>query len=224
MGKLKHWLEDSLYMARGYSRTYLHREPPSHYLGHIVEGKVPVILIQGIAQKWGFLKNVGDEVSLKGHPVYIVPELGYNFNDIPTSAQIIRTLIDQNNLHDVLLIGHSKGGLIGKYLLVHKNEDNRIKGLIAIATPFSGSNSGFIFPFKSYRELTPQSGIIKDLNSQTDVNKKIISMYPKFDNFIWSKAGSFLPGATNVEIDDYGHNKILFNKKLISQIESLISS
>ncbi len=69
---------DYIHMARGGISMVVHRDPPAHYLGHAVEGKAPVILTPGILGKWGFMKKLGDRISLEGHPVYIVSDLNYN--------------------------------------------------------------------------------------------------------------------------------------------------
>jgi pimeloyl-ACP methyl ester carboxylesterase len=248
--KIGHWLVDYLHMARGGVLMFLHEEPPKHYLGYVVEGKVPIFLIPGILEKWGIMKNLGDKISLAGYPVYIVPHLKYNLYSIPKAARIFKSfvtylisklkrekftisshssevhkLIEKHNLKNVILVTHSKGGLIGKYLLIHHNEDHRIKGLVAIAAPFSGSGLAKLILHDSYQELSEDSKIINDLSEHKEVNHQIISIYPKYDNYVWSNQGSFLEGAENIEVNVYGHNKILFSKetekKVLESIEKL---
>lgn len=220
--KAIHWIIDYFYLLRGYLSMLIHKNPPSHYLDFVVKGKVPIILIPGISNKWGFLKYLGDKISAKGHPVYIVPKLKFNSFDIPTSAKIVREIIDKNNLENAVIIGHSKGGLIGKYFLIHENKDNKIKGLIAIGTPFSGSGLAKRFPRISFKELTPESKIIQELNFHKEVDSKIISIMPEFDNHIWHEKGSFLEGALNIKVPTKGHHKILFDKDVIKKIIELI--
>lgn len=109
------------------------------------------------------MKHIEDRISLSGHPTYIVPKLGHNFASIPKAARVVhkavlevvpkyrhivphiqykarrvREIIDKHNAENVVLVAHSKGGLIGKYVLIHFNQDKKIKGMVAIATPFSG--------------------------------------------------------------------------------------
>ena len=201
---------------------FIHKNPPEHYLGFVINKKAPIILIPGISNKWGFLKHLGDKISAKGHPVYTVNKLEFNFFDIPTSAKIIREIIDKNKLEKVILVGHSKGGLIGKYFLVHENKDEKVKGLIAIATPFSGSKLANHLPGKAHKELAPESKIIAELNSHKEVNSKIISIMPEFDNHVWHEKGSFLDGAINITVPIKGHHKIIFDKNVIERIIKLI--
>ena len=153
----KHWAVDYLYALHGHAKMFLMREP-AHYRGLVVQGKSPIILIPGITAKWHMMNLLADPLSKKGHPVYIVPRLGFNFKKIGESAKIIRELIDENDLRDVIILAHSKGGLIGKYVLAHHNGDNRVKKLIAIATPFAGSRLAVHMPSRWYEELRPDLG------------------------------------------------------------------
>lgn len=202
-------------MAKNAGIMYWHRTPPKHYLGYVKEGKVPVIILPGIFGRWAFLKPLGDHISLLGHPVYIVPKLDNNIFEIPLSAKMVREVIDEANLDKVVIVAHSKGGLIGKYLLVHNNKDNVAKGLVAIASPFSGSAMAELVPHKSAKEMDINTKIINYLESHKEANKKIISIIPEFDNTIWHEKGSFLEGAMdNIFVACRGHNKVV-NDKLV---------
>src|SRR3989344_1997178 len=224
------WTREFVQLFRGPIIGALYRKPPRHYLGYTVDGRVPVVLIPGILNKWGHMKKLGDELSLLGHPAHIVPELGLNIHSIPLSARIlhslavellpksrrlppvrkhaeaIRNLIEKKDLKGVVLVAHSKGGLIGKYLLAHHNQDGRVFGLVAIATPFSGSALAKLVPHGSFKELRIDSEIISDLQGHIGINKKIISIYPEYDTHVWTPRGSYLEGAENIEVPVHGHS------------------
>lgn len=217
-----YWIIDYFYLLLGNLLMLIYKNPPGHYLGFVIDKKTPIILIPGISNKWGFLKHLGDKISVKGHPVYIVGKLEFNLFDIKTSAKIVREIIDKNNLRKVIIVGHSKGGLIGKYLLIHQNKDERVKGLIAIATPFLGSKLANQIHGKAYKELAPESKIIEELNLHKEVNYKIVSIMPEFDNHVWHEKGSFLEGALNIKVPTKGHHKIVFDKDVIRKIVDLI--
>jgi pimeloyl-ACP methyl ester carboxylesterase len=221
--KLRYWVEDYIYAIHRQSYAFIFRRPAKHYLGHIVENKLPIILIPGIYEKWHFLKTISDPLSLKGHPIYVLEHLGYNTGEIHHSAKLIRELIDEKNLRDVILIAHSKGGLIGKHLLAFHNKDERIKKLIAIAAPFRGSHIVKFIPHKAAKELHPDSAIIKQLQEIKNVNGKIISIFGFFDNHIWPESSCFLEDAKNIQVNVYGHHRILSNKEVkeivLSEVE-----
>lgn len=237
------WLKEVFQLFHGAAKMTIHREPPAHYLEYQVAGRLPVILIPGILGKWGYMKRLGDKISLRGHSTYIVPGLGYNIYSIPSSAKILRSLIvhiipklghiiphlekgalkvrkliEKEKLEGAILVTHSKGGLIGKYLLAHHNADGRVIGVVAISTPFSGSALAHLIPHHSYKELRIDSKIVADLEKHTAVNQKIISIFPEYDPHIWAKQGSYLKGAKNLKIPVGGHNTLLANKKIIRAV------
>lgn len=221
--RLLDWIVDYAHLLKGSASMYRHRHPPRHYLGYIVPGQAPIILIPGVRGRWAFLKPLGDYLSLLGHPVYIVPELGNNLADIPTTAAKVRAVINEAGLKDVILVGHSKGGLVGKYLLQFHNQDNRIKGLVSLGTPYSGTSLVKLFPHPAYREMLPNSEIIRKLQGYREVNRSIISIAPVFDNHVWSEAGSFLEGAwDNIKVPVYGHHKLVFDKNVWEKIAESI--
>lgn len=226
-------------MIRGAIGTIFYITPPSHYLGYIVSGKVPVILIPGILGKWSFMKSLGDHISLQGHPVYIVPGLKYNLFNIPSSSGILRAIvnkefsqadkvhphitngagtienfIEKEDLRGVVLVAHSKGGLIGKYFLIHHNRKHKVLGMIAIATPFSGSAMAKLLPLEPIKELDVDSEIIHDIERHKAVNRKIVSVRPEYDNHVWAEKGSYLEGAHNIVVPVHGHHKVIFDKEV----------
>ncbi|HVF69344.1 MAG TPA: alpha/beta fold hydrolase [Xanthomonadales bacterium] len=248
---IKGWVTDYYHMIRGGVAMTIHTSPPSHYLGYVVPEKAPIIIIPGILLRWGFMKHLGDKISHVGHPVYIVPQLKYNLHSIPTSAKIVRAVtvhaipklgqiipdvaggaktirdvIEKHNLQNAVIVAHSKGGLIGKYLLAHFNKDHRVKGMVAIATPFTGSALAKLIPRNAFDELQEDSKIIHDLEGHTTVNHQIISIFPEYDNHIWAKNASYVEGALkNIQVNVYGHHKVLFSKqvekKVLESIEEI---
>jgi triacylglycerol lipase len=225
MKKITYWVVDYWYLLMGKLLMTIHRKPPKRYLNHATKGKNPIVIIQGKSNRWGFMKKLSDAMSKLGHPVYIAKDLGSNRFDIKTSAKIVRHVIEKNNLRNVILLGHSKGGIVGKYILINEDTGGRIDHLIAIAAPFSGSRIVYRFPRnKSLKEFAPKSKILREISSNKKVDSKIISIMPEFDNHIWADKGSYLDGATNVKLATKGHHKIVFDKRTIKKITELIES
>jgi predicted alpha/beta hydrolase family esterase len=211
---LSYWIRDYLYAIHRHNYSFIFRKPPKHYLGYVKENKAPVILIPGLYEKWHFIKAIADPLSLQGHPIYVLEHLGYNTKEIGHVAKLIRELIDEKKLRDVVIVAHSKGGLIGKHLLAFDNQDGKIKKLIAIATPFSGSHIVKFIHHKSAKELHPDSEIIKKLTNEKRIDHKIVSIFGTFDNHIWPESSSYLEGAKNIQVKAYGHHKILSNREV----------
>jgi predicted alpha/beta hydrolase family esterase len=150
--------------------------------------------------------------------VYVVPNLGYNLYSVPDSSAIVNEVIKKENLTNVILVAHSKGGLIGKHALIHRNSDNAILGMVSIATPYSGSAMAKLVPYDPIRELLKDNATIKDLQSHEQVNTKIVSICPLYDNHVWAEEGSHLKGAKNIDVDVHGHHKIVYDDEVIKKV------
>lgn len=226
MLRIKDWTVDLLFAANGAAKMYIYRKPPAHYLGFVKDGKYPVIVIPGYMGRWAFMKSIADPISHLGHPVYVLPHLGNNMKDIPTSAKIVYDLINENNLKKVIIVAHSKGGLIGKYLMVHFDKDQKVSGMVTIGTPHMGSNLASYFKFIKSNEFHPSHQMIKELTGYPEVNKRIITISASFDNLVWHEKKAALDGALdNLHVAVAGHHKLIFDKevreKVISSIERL---
>jgi len=164
----------------------------------------PVVVIPGVYETWHFMKPVAARLARLGHPVHFVPQLGRNSAPIPDAAAIVCTFLEQHDLREVVLVAHSKGGLIGKQVML---STDRVHRLVALATPFSGSSYSRYMPTRPLRAFIPTAEPVRTLASNLEVNARITSIYPLFDGHI--PEGSVLEGATNVEVPVLGHFRIL---------------
>lgn len=167
-----------------------------------------IILLPGVYEHWTFLRPLGDALNAAGHRVNVVHGLGLNSRDIvETSERLARSLAKvRPTPAGRVLVAHSKGGLIGKRVMLGPS-GWRVARLVAIATPFSGSEWGRVVPLRAVRALAPESPDVVSLAAETAVNARITSIYPLFDPHV--PGGSELPGAENVRLPIAGHSRIL---------------
>jgi hypothetical protein len=166
----------------------------------------PVLLIPGVWEPWQFLRPLGERLSASGHPVHVVTAIRHNSAPVPVVAGLVADHLAQHDLRDVVVVAHSKGGLIGKRVMLGPS-GWRVARLVAIATPFSGSEWGRVVPLRAVRALAPESPDVVSLAAETAVNARITSIYPLFDPHV--PGGSELPGAENVRLPIAGHSRIL---------------
>jgi len=80
---------------------------------------------------------------------------------LKTQISSIKT-IDENA--EIYLIGHSMGGLIGRYY-VEYHDSNNIKLLVMIATPHKGTFLGKFGVGKSAKQLVPKNPFLQQLKN-----------------------------------------------------------
>lgn len=167
----------------------------------------PVVLIPGVYETWHFLHLVGHELNQRGHPVHVVPQLGYNLRPIPESAALVAAQLAARDLSGVALVAHSKGGLIGKQLMMTDDPEGRVDRLIAVASPFGGSGMARLTLLPTLRIFLPTDAVIRGLVASVEHNARVTSIFPRFDPNI--PEGSRVDGGTNIEIPVIGHFRVL---------------
>ncbi len=213
------WALDYAYaIARQCAIVGAFRGPPVHW-GNGDPAKAEVVLLPGVYEHWSFVRPLGDALNVAGHRVQVVRGLGVNRRGIvETSERLARALGGaQVPAAGRVLVGHSKGGLIGKHLLVDERADALgVSGLVAVCTPFSGARLARLFGDPSIRALLPGDETIVMLGSATSVNSRIVSVFGTFDPHV--PDGSALDGATNVRVPVAGHFRILSARETIAAV------
>ena len=163
-----------------------------------------VLLLPGIWESWAVLRELGDALHRAGHPVHVVPGLGTNSADLDVTARVVADRIVALDLHDVVLVAHSKGGLIAKATLPLVAD--RIAGVVTFATPFEGSRYATWFPAHAVRRLSPRDPALRELAADVSGNARIVALRPRFDPHVPRGAGTpDLAGAVEVELPLDGH-------------------
>lgn len=120
------WAADYLYAARRQFAvltppwTFGRRRPAPRAWGAGADALPEIVLLPGVYEHWTFLRPLGDALSAAGHRVSVVHGLGINRRGVvETSERLGRTLAERPPPSaGRVLVAHSKGGLIGKHLLV----------------------------------------------------------------------------------------------------------
>lgn len=209
-----YWGADYRYIARAQGRGFVSREVPDSY---DTGGLSPVVLIAGVLEPWTMLRPIADRLNAAGHPVHVIPELAYNVITVAEASELASSVLAVRDLRDVILVAHSKGGLVGKHMLAADRE-GRIRRLVAIATPFGGSRLARLIPSPTIRALRPEDATIVELADRLELNHRITSIYPSFDPHI--PDGSHLDGATNVPVHAIGHFRILNDPDVLDAVEA----
>jgi hypothetical protein len=216
IGTLVAFVRDYVWAAAVLTRHVRRPRPPVEWLeGH----RAPVVLLPGVYETWQFLAPLGFRLHRRGHPVHVVTGLGHNSAPIVPSAEVAWRYLVEHDLHGALVVAHSKGGLIGKHLMVVQETTGgrRIDRMLAVATPFSGSPWADLAPIASLRAFRRRDRVVTMLSADAKSNARILSVYPEHDQFL--PGGSELDGAENVRLDVDGHFRVLASPALFEVVD-----
>lgn len=185
-------------------------------------GRPTIVLIPGVYERWAFLRPVAERLNAAGYPVSVVHGLGYNRRPVvDTSERLARALSRVSaNPAGRMIVAHSKGGLVGKHLLVTEADRLHLRGLVAICTPFAGSRYARYVLGQTLRAFSPTNETIVSLGSNSSVNASIVSIFGGFDPHV--PDGSVLAGATNVKLPVDGHFRILRKPQTLDAVADAV--
>ena len=218
------WALDYIYVSFWQIYGFIIRSDSGKYLllpGENPTSKPPIILIPGIYENWRFMKPIAKLLNNNGHPVHVVSGLGYNVGEIDEMAEIVSEYIAAHRLQNSVIVAHSKGGLVGKYVMT-TNPKLKLRGMVALNTPFAGSRYANFVPLKTVKMFSPNSSGLASLTANTKINEKIISIFGVFDPHI--PEGSYLEGARNIQLKTRGHFRIMRNRSAHEAVLKAVKS
>jgi triacylglycerol lipase len=205
------WLLDYRYAAWWQLHGLLFPADPAPYL-RAPRTDRPVLLIPGVYENWQFMHRIARRLHEAGYPVHVVQPLGFNRGEAGRMAALVAGYLREADLRDVTIVAHSKGGLVGKRAMILPASAGRIRHMVAVNTPFSGSAYARLFLVPSIRAFSPRNRGLKALAADLSVNHRITSVYSAFDPHI--PGGSHLPGARNIRLEAAGHFRVLDDPRL----------
>jgi triacylglycerol esterase/lipase EstA (alpha/beta hydrolase family) len=191
----------------------------------------PVLLLYGFLSTRRTFEVLERRLRRDGYCVWSINLGGlfdaFNTYGIDRSAEKVREKVERlysrYDLGPLSIIGHSKGGLIGRYYVKRLGGDKRVRNLITLATPHNGSPTAYLgvatmgLFAKSVWQMTPMSPFIRRLKMGAfPKNVRFVSIYSKGD-----RASPFPccmiephgnPDLVNIEVPDVSHRDFLLRR------------
>ena len=213
------WIRDYAYAVAWQVGAFISRRAPDDYLDGTER---PIVVLPGIWETWAFLRPIIDPLHRRGHPMHVLTSLGWNGRPVARTAEDVAAYLAEHGLRDVVIVAHSKGGLIGKYVMTELDPDGRVDRMVAVATPFGGSRYAPYLVLRSLRAFSPRDATTLLLSSRSGANARITSVFGLFDPHI--PEGSMLEGAVNVRIETGGHFRILSDPETLTAVVTAVSA
>lgn len=211
-------LADWEYVLRHQVRAAFDRGEPAALVDESGTG-APVVLLPGIFETWRFLHPLARRLHAAGHPVHVVAALGDNRMSVHEAADRVQRHLLENHLGDVTIVAHSKGGLVAMALLGRPEVASRIRRVVAISSPFSGSALASWVPIPAVRALRPAAPDVARLAAADADRSRVVSIWGWYDPHI--PGGCALPGARNIEVAAGGHFRILGSSRVLALVDEL---
>jgi triacylglycerol esterase/lipase EstA (alpha/beta hydrolase family) len=146
---------------------------------------------------------------------------------IKTNAKQVQAVVEriqrETGSNDLILIGHSKGGLVAAYyatVLANKGQAN-IEKVITLGSPFRGSPIAHLGIGKDAAEMRPGSDLLKDLQERIQTSTRPIFFHIGSTMDLVAPVGSALLGNNSEHelcIDYVGHTGLLFDRMVTDKV------
>lgn len=185
-------------------------------------GRRPVIVVHGYAMNRANFMPLAWRLARAG----LGPIFGFEYWTLGRTAAAARELgwfVDKvcaaTKQCEVDIVGHSMGGVVGRYYVTFAGGDGVVKNLVTIGSPHNGTDVSRIGFGHAKKELFLGSHLTTRLAA---------APAPKHTNVtaIWSRADALVPGARQrpvpgaevVMYDDLGHVSLLFSRRVARDV------
>jgi pimeloyl-ACP methyl ester carboxylesterase len=199
----------------------------------------PVLLLYGFLSTRRTFEVLERRLRRDGYCVFSIKLGGilqtFNSRGIDDIADFIRAKVERlyarhEGMGPLAIIGHSKGGLIGRYYIKRLGGERRCRALITLGAPHNGTPMAYAgIPIgmlaRSLWQMTPMSPFIRRLKEGPwPSHVRFSSIYSKTDRMTPFPAALLetggLPHLNNVEVGNCAHREYLVKKKVYDAILS----
>ncbi|MCR9253705.1 MAG: alpha/beta hydrolase [bacterium] len=180
------------------------------WIHHLSGSNKHVILLPGYSETQFIFSRIGKQLKMHNISFQCIKYNSFLGDLEVTSDEIGKYLLDfhkSNPNKEIYLIGHSMGGLIGKFICLHNQIP--IKKLIMVATPHNGTKFGFIGIGKAAAQLTPYSSFLK--KTESIPSTEIVNYYSEMDNLIIPNNSCLLQNNDNLTIKGMHNSTVLLS-------------
>ncbi len=202
----------------------------------------PVLLLYGLLSTRRSCEVLERRLRRDGYGVFSI-DLGglagaFNTRGIDESAELVRDKVERlyarYPLGPLSIIGHSKGGLIGRYYVERLGGDARVRALVTLGTPHQGTPRAYLgcatvgWFAPSVWQMTPRSAFLRRLNlGPWPEAVRLVSVYSRADACTPFPLGRVTFGGMgnvdNVELPGLRHRDFLVARSAYAVVRSALS-
>jgi triacylglycerol esterase/lipase EstA (alpha/beta hydrolase family) len=197
----------------------------------------PVLLLYGFWSTRRVFEVLEHRLRRDGYCVWSINLGGlfdaFNTKGIDECAEKVRDKVERlyarYDLGPLSIIGHSKGGLIGRYYVKRLGGEKRVRSLVTLGAPHNGTPVAYAgvaltgLVAKSVWQMTPMSSFIRRLKmGRFPQQVRFVSIYSKGDRvspfpccLLETHQGDNL---FNVEVPNVGHHDLLHRRSVYEVI------
>ena len=190
--------------------------------GATQRGPRPVIVLHGYAMNRANYLPLAYRMAKAG----LGPIFGFEYwtlGRVAAGARQLGWFVDDvlaaTGAEQVDIIGHSMGGVVGRYYVCLAGGDGRVKNLVTLGSPHGGTDVSSMGLGHPTRELLLGSKLVTRLTlAPPPMHTKITVIWSRGDALVPGGRQHPLPGAEIIMYDDLGHVALLGSRRVAAQV------
>lgn len=191
----------------------------------------PIVLVHGYlhnSSAWIYLKSY---LLSKGYGPIFDLNLGCPFASIEAHAKKLKKFCDEvekiTNSQDLVLIGHSMGGLVSSYFALTMASKEKKIDIITIGSPLHGTYLGWLSFGKNVLQMRYKSPFVLNLNEMI-LNQNEVGFFhvlSRTDQIVLPYNSAFIEGPKHKKkvFKNLGHISLLFSPRVAQTVSSFLN-
>lgn len=174
----------------------------------------PILLVHGVVSNRSVFTLLRRGLTRRGFSNVFAMNYATVATDVRTAAlrlaEEVERVVAETGYERIHVIGHSLGGLIGRYYVTRLGGDARVHTLVTLGTPHEGTWAAYAVPTRVMEQMRPGSGLMRELARPVHgCRTRFISYWSDSDQAIVPRASAALRHgdlrARNVRLHGAGH-------------------
>jgi triacylglycerol esterase/lipase EstA (alpha/beta hydrolase family) len=190
--------------------------------GRKVIGPRPIVMVHGYAMNRANFIVLAARLAKAG----LGPIVGFEYWTLGKTASAARRLgefIDkvraETGAAEVDVIGHSMGGVVGRYYVTFGGGDGIVKNLVTIGSPHSGTQVAPVGLGRPTKELFLGSSLMQRLAAaRRPTRTRLLVIWSRGDALVSGVASAHLAGVDELVLDDVGHLSMLTSRVVADEL------
>lgn len=200
--------------------------------------KTPVLLVHGYLHNQSAWTDFKSKIvsNDKIGSIFTI-NLGTPFHSIEEYSSMVeqraKKIAELTKRNDLILVGHSMGGLVSSHFALNHQSETKVKKVITLGSPLKGTYLGYFGIGTCARQMIYGSEFTKKLQKQIQDSKEIQfhNIGSQYDGIILPNNSAFLDPSQHIEVDelqDIGHSAYLTSEKVhqlvinsLTQVQSM---
>lgn len=201
-------------------------------VGDVEAAGTPIVLVHGIFDNRSIFTLLRRGLHRRGFGSTYALNYSALTDDVRAVSQRLGTLIeqvcDETGHERVHVVGHSLGGLIGRYLVQRLGGDERVHTLVTLGTPHGGTLPAHIVPLELARQMRIDSDLIAELAEPApDCRTRFLAFWSDIDQLVIPQSHARVDHpdlrARNVMVRGVGHLSLPVDGRVVREIATTLA-